>query len=59
MPKIELESIEQTNAHGYPPEVAERMEGRWYRQLSGVAGITDFGVSQVELAPGAWSAQRH
>lgn len=59
MPKLDLDSIEQSNASGYPAELSSLMEGRQYRKLSPTAGIDDFGVSQVVLAPGAWSAQRH
>jgi len=59
MPKLDLKSIPQTNATGYPTEFADIVEERWYRRLAPVSGITDFGVSHVELKPGAWSAQRH
>ena len=59
MPKIDLESIEQVNRTGYPPPFNEEVRGRWYRRLAPAAGLTDFGVSQVTLKPGAWSSQRH
>ncbi|WOK37240.1 cupin domain-containing protein [Sphingomonas sp. C3-2] len=59
MPKIDLDAIPQTNATGYPPEYAGVVEGRWYRRLAPVTGLTDFGASHVTLKPGAWSAQRH
>ncbi len=59
MPKLDLDAIPQTNATGYPPEYADRVQGRWYRRLAPVGGMVDFGVSHVTLAPGAWSAQRH
>jgi uncharacterized cupin superfamily protein len=59
MPKLDLNAIPQTNATGYPPEYAGEVEGRWYRRLSPVAGLSDFGASHVTLKPGAWSAQRH
>ncbi|WP_373489181.1 cupin domain-containing protein [Blastomonas sp.] len=59
MPKVDLQAIAPTNATGYPPEFAAVVEGRWYRRLSPVAGLTDFGASHVVLKPGAWSAQRH
>lgn len=59
MPKIDLDAIPQTNATGYPPEYADVVQGRWYRRLAPVAGLSDFGVSHVTLQPGAWSSQRH
>lgn len=59
MPKLDLDTIPQTNATGYPPEHAGEVQERWYRRLAPAGGLTDFGVSHVELKPGAWSAQRH
>ena len=59
MPKVDLESIEQNNATGYPPPFDQEVEGRWKRRLGPSSGLTDFGVSQVTLKPGAWSSQRH
>jgi uncharacterized cupin superfamily protein len=59
LPKLDLDTIPQTNATGYPPEYAVAVEGRWYRRLAPAAGLTDFGASHVTLKPGAWSAQRH
>ena len=59
MPKIDLESIEQTNRTGYPAPFNENVAGRWVRRLSPASGLTDFGVSHVVLKPGAWSSQRH
>ncbi|OSZ68909.1 transcriptional regulator [Sphingomonas sp. IBVSS2] len=59
MPKLDLDTIPQTNATGYPPEFAEPVRGRWYRRLAPASGVTDFGFSHVTLEPGAWSSQRH
>ncbi|WP_447726227.1 cupin domain-containing protein [Sphingomonas koreensis] len=59
MPKLDLDTIPQTNATGYPPECAGVVRERWYRRLAPAAGLTDFGASHVVLKPGAWSAQRH
>ena len=59
MPKLDLTAIPQTNATGYPPEYADKVQGRWYRRLAPAAGIEDFGASHVVLEPGAWSSQRH
>lgn len=59
MPKLDLDTIPQTNATGYPAEFADVVQGRWYRRLAPASGITDIGFSHVTLEPGAWSAQRH
>lgn len=59
MPKLDLDQIPQTNATGYPPEYADKVQGRWYRRLAPASGIEDFGASHVVLKAGAWSAQRH
>lgn len=59
MPKLDLDAISQTNATGYPPEFAGKVQGRWYRRMAPASGITDFGYSHVTLKPGAWSSQRH
>lgn len=59
MPKLNLDAIPQTNATGYPPPFADKVQGRWYRRLAPAAGLRDFGASHVVLKPGAWSSQRH
>lgn len=59
MPKLDLDTIPQTNATGYPAPYSDAVQGRWYRRLAPASGITDFGFSHVTLKPGAWSSQRH
>lgn len=59
MPKLDLDTIPQTNATGYPEPYSDAVQGRWYRRLAPASGISDFGVSHVTLEPGAWSSQRH
>lgn len=59
MPKLDLDTIAQTNNTGYPPVYAEAVRERWYRRLAPASGLSDFGVSHVTLKPGAWSSQRH
>jgi uncharacterized cupin superfamily protein len=59
MPKLNLDEIAQINTTGYPPEYADKVQGRWYRRLAPASGISDFGASHVTLKPGAWSSQRH
>lgn len=59
MPKLDLESIPQTNATGYPSPWREQMEKRHYRRLAPASGLSDFGASHVVLEPGGVSSQRH
>lgn len=59
MPRLDLDSIPQTNATGYPPPFDAPVAGRWYRRLAPAAGLSDFTASHVVLKPGAWSSQRH
>ncbi|MEO0056836.1 MAG: hypothetical protein RIT17_272 [Pseudomonadota bacterium] len=59
MPKLVLDAIPQTNATGYPAPFDAMVEGRWYRRLAPVAGLTLMGASHVTLVPGGYSSQRH
>jgi uncharacterized cupin superfamily protein len=59
MPKVDLESVEATNATGYPPPFDEPVQGRWWKRIAPLAGLTELGASHVVLKPGAWSSQRH
>ena len=59
MPKLDLDAIPQTNATGYPAPFDADVQGRWYRRLAPVAGLTKLGASHVVLEPGAYSSQRH
>jgi uncharacterized cupin superfamily protein len=59
LPKLDLDTIPQTNATGYPDPFAKAVEGRWYRRLGPPSGLSEMGVSHVTLNPGAWSSQRH
>src|SRR3546814_5914036 len=59
MPKLDLDTIPQTNATGYPAPFDRAVAGRWYRRLAPPTGLSDFAASHVVLKPGAWSSQRH
>ena len=59
MPKLDLDAIPQSNDTGYPPPFDGAVQGRWWRRLAPVAGLTQMGASHVVLKPGAWSSQRH
>ena len=59
MPKVDLEAVESISRTTYPPPFDREVRGRHYRRLGPACGMTDFGVSEVTLEPGAWSSQRH
>ena len=59
MPKLDLDAIPQTNATGYPGDLAAAVSRRWVRRVGKAVGFTDFGASHVVLKPGAASSQRH
>ena len=59
MPKLDLAAIPQTNATGYPAPFDTVVEGRWYRRLAAVSGLTRMGASHCTLLPVAFSSQRH
>ncbi|PEQ14496.1 transcriptional regulator [Novosphingobium sp. PC22D] len=59
MPKLDLDSLPQSNATGYPPPFDEAVAGRWWRRLAPAGGLTEMGASHVVLKPGGWSSQRH
>ena len=59
MPKLDYDAIPQTNTTGYPAPFDKAVEGRWYRRLAPVAGLTLMGATHVTLIPGAFSSQRH
>ena len=59
MPKLDLDTIPQTNKTGYPEPFDQPVAGRWYRRLAPASGLSAMGVSHVTLKPGAWSSQRH
>jgi uncharacterized cupin superfamily protein len=59
MPKVDLDAITPSNATGYPEPFHEPVQGRWWKRIAPVAGLTEMGASHVTLDPGAWSSQRH
>ena len=59
MPKLEVEAMPQSNATGYPAPFDKEVQGRYWRRLAPVGGLTHMGASHVVLRPGAWSSQRH
>ena len=59
MPRIALETVEPSNATGYPDPFHKDVAGRWWKRIAPLAGLTEMGASHVTLEPGAWSSQRH
>ena len=59
MPKVDLEPISPSNATGYPDPFHREVQGRWWKRIAPLAGLTELGASHVTLDPGAWSSQRH
>jgi uncharacterized cupin superfamily protein len=59
MPKIDIASLPVRSGSSYPAPFDEPCRDRSWRSLGDAAGLTQFGVNLVRLAPGAWSSQRH
>lgn len=59
MPKIDLEQAPSFKGSTYPQPYDEPCKERSGIRLGIAAGLTQFGVNLVTLAPGAWSSQRH
>jgi uncharacterized cupin superfamily protein len=59
MPKVNLDEVAPSNATGDPDPVHREMQGRWWKRIAPLAGLTEMGASHVTLEPGAWSSQRH
>ncbi len=59
MPKIDLDAAPAGSGSGYPAPFDQPCRGRSFKRLGEAAGLNQFGVNLVRLAPGAWSSQRH
>jgi uncharacterized cupin superfamily protein len=59
MPKIDIEKAPTRTGTGYPPPFDERNRNRTRWKLGDAAGLTQFGVNLMRMAPGQWSSQRH
>ncbi len=59
MPKIDVASAPSRAGSQYPAPFHEPCLNRFRRRLGDAGGLTQFGVNLLELAPGAWSSQRH
>lgn len=59
MPKIDKSKAPAGSGSRYPSPFDEACRGRSWLRLGEAAGLSQFGVSLVQLEPGAWSSQRH
>ncbi|MBV8775236.1 MAG: cupin domain-containing protein [Deltaproteobacteria bacterium] len=57
--KIDVSSVPPRTGSRYPKPFDEPCRNKSRRPLGLAAGLTHFGVNLLELAPGAWSSQRH
>lgn len=59
MSKLAVTDIVEVSTCGYPAPINKPCQGRHFRRLGEAVGLSQFGVNQVRLEPGAWSSQRH
>jgi uncharacterized cupin superfamily protein len=57
--KIDMSKAPLRAGSRYPKPFNEPCRNKSRRQLGLEGGLTHFGVNLLELAPGAWSSQRH
>ena len=58
-PGLHVDAVPAQTGTDYPPPHDEPCRQRHRRRLSDAFGLSQFGVNLLELAPGAWSSQRH
>jgi uncharacterized cupin superfamily protein len=56
---IDIASAPSNDGTMYPPPHDAHCHTRRKKKLGDAAGLTQFGVNQLLLPPGAWSSQRH
>jgi uncharacterized cupin superfamily protein len=59
MPKIDPAMTPVSSGTRYPAPHDAPCKNRIWRRLGDAAGLTQFGVNLLRLAPGVWSSQRH
>jgi uncharacterized cupin superfamily protein len=57
--RIDAAAVEAVIGTLYPPPYDQPCRKRERRRLGDAAGLTQFGVNLLRLAPGTWSSQRH
>jgi uncharacterized cupin superfamily protein len=59
MKRIDPAKVAVRRGTGYPPPYDEPCKRRERERLGDAAGLSQFGVNRLRLAPGVWSSQRH
>src|ERR1700733_6043790 len=59
MPRIDPLAAPEGAGTRYPAPFDQPCVQRRWRRLGEAAGLTQFGVNLLRLAPGVWSSQRH
>jgi uncharacterized cupin superfamily protein len=59
MSKIDIQSAPVSAGSRYPEPFAAPCQDKIRRRLAVAAGLKQIGINLLELAPGAWSSQRH
>lgn len=59
MKRIDLDAVPRREGSGYPAPFDVPCRSRIRQALGDAAGLSQFGVNLLRLAPGAWSSQRH
>jgi uncharacterized cupin superfamily protein len=57
--KVDFNSVPVVTGSRYPAPYDAPCAARTRQRLGDAAGLTDFGVNMLRLAPGVWSSQRH
>jgi uncharacterized cupin superfamily protein len=57
--RINLQEVPTVTGSAYPAPFDRPCSDRIRQRLGDAAGLSDFGVNLMRLAPGAWSSQRH
>lgn len=57
--RIDLDQLPVLKGSRYPAPFDLACAARARQRLGDAAGLTDFGVNLLRLAPGVWSSQRH
>jgi uncharacterized cupin superfamily protein len=57
--RIDLDKVPVLKGSRYPAPFDAPCAARTRQRLGDAAGLTDFGVNLLRLAPGVWSSQRH
>jgi uncharacterized cupin superfamily protein len=59
MPKVDRDQAARVERQAYPGRLRARTKGCWRTRLSDAGGLTQFGVGEVELAPGSATTLLH